>query len=321
MTQLEELRLMAKIAHLYYELQMKQADIAAQLDVSQATISRLLKRAEEEKIIRITVSMPAGVYANLEEELRAAYGLKEVIIAHCMQDDDEYIQRAIGAAAAYYVENTLKKNEIIGISSWSSTLLQMVEAMHPLSRKSDAEVVQILGGLGNPEAAIHANRLTERFSRLIHGNARFLLAPGVVGSIEARQILLQDPYVKSVVDLFDHITVAFVGIGAVEPSKMLASSGNIFSSEELEFLKNAGAVGDICLQFYDAHGNPVRTALSDRVIAMSLSQLRHVERTVGIAGGQRKIPALHGALAGKWINVLITDRFTAERLLEGISHD
>lgn len=315
MTQLEELRLMAKIAHLYHERQMKQSEIAAQLDVSQATISRLLKRAEEEKIVRTTVSMPVGVYADLEEELRTAFGLKEVIIAHCLQDEDEYIKRAIGSAAAFYVESTLKKNEIIGISSWSSTLLQMVEAMHPLSRKLDAQVVQILGGLGNPEAAIHANRLNERLSRLINGSARFLLAPGVVGSMEARQILLEDPYVKAVVDLFDHMTLALVGIGRVEPSYMLASSGNTFSTDELEFLKNAGAVGDICLQFFDANGNPVRTGLTDRVIAISLDQLRCVERTVGLAGGQRKTTAIRGALRGKWINILITDRFTAERLL------
>lgn len=315
MTQLEELRLMAKIAHLYFERQMKQSDIAEQLDVSQASISRLLKRAEDEKIVRITVSMPAGVYADLEEELRAAFGLKEVIIAHCMQDEDEYIQRAIGAAAAFYLESTLKKNEIIGISSWSSTLLQMVEAMHPMSRRLDPQVVQILGGLGNPEAAIHANRLNERLSRLINGSARFLLAPGVVGSMEVRQILMEDPYVKAVVDMFDHMTLALVGIGGVEPSYMLASSGNIFSTDELQFLKNAGAVGDICLQFFDANGKPVRTTLTDRVIAISLDQLRRVERTVGLAGGQRKTSAIQAALRGKWINVLITDRFTAERLL------
>jgi len=40
-----------------------------------------------------------------------------------------------------------------------------------------------------------------------------------------------------------------------------------------------------------------------------------VGRVVGIAGGRRKIAAIGGALAGKWINVLITDRMSAEQLL------
>jgi DNA-binding transcriptional regulator LsrR (DeoR family) len=40
-----------------------------------------------------------------------------------------------------------------------------------------------------------------------------------------------------------------------------------------------------------------------------------VDRAVGIAGGPEKIPAIRGALQGGWINVLITDRFSAEKLL------
>jgi DNA-binding transcriptional regulator LsrR (DeoR family) len=39
---------------------------------------------------------------------------------------------------------------------------------------------------------------------------------------------------------------------------------------------------------------------------------------VGIAGGKRKFEAIRGALRGKLINVLITDRRTAERLLENV---
>jgi len=36
----------------------------------------------------------------------------------------------------------------------------------------------------------------------------------------------------------------------------------------------------------------------------------------GIAGGTRKVPAIAGAMRGGWVNVLITDRFTAEKLVE-----
>lgn len=315
MPRLEELRLMAKVAHLYYELHLTQSQIAEQMDISQATVSRLLRRAEDEKIVRIAVSLPAGVYTHLEEALQKAYGLKEVIVVHCAEDEDESILRGIGSAAAFYLENTLKKNEIVGISSWSATLLQMVDAMHPLNRKLETQVVQILGGVGNPAAEVHATRLTERLVKLIQGTAIFLPAPGVVGSVESRQILLNEPFVKAAVDLFDHVTLALVGIGAVEPSKLLASSGNVFEPEALELLKKVGAVGDICLRFFDADGNPAVTPLNDRVIGMSLEQLRKIERTVGIAGGPRKTQAIRGALAGQWINVLITDNFTAERLL------
>ena len=313
---IEELRLLTKVAHLYHLSGLNQREIAQQLDLSQATVSRLLKRAVSEGVVRISVSMPPGVFGELEEDLRRRYHLREVIVVDCDGPDDELgIQRSLGAAAAFYLENTLKPDEIIGISSWSATLLAMVDAMHPLPRQSHAVVVQILGGIGHPEAEVHASRLTERLAKLVNGTGRFLTAPGIVGSIEERDILLSDPYVAAAVGLFDRLTLALVGIGSLEPSELLASSGNIYSEDELEMLRRGGAVGDVCLRFFSAEGKPVITPLNERVIGIPLEKLQRAGRTVGIAGGQRKIAAVRGALMGRWINVLITDRFTAEQLL------
>ncbi len=116
--------------------------------------------------------------------------------------------------------------------------------------------------------------------------------------------------------MFDTITLALVGIGSLEPSKLLASSGNVFLDTELELLSQVGAVGDICLQFFDEQGHPAQTPLKERVIGMSLEQLGNLERTIGVAGGKRKVAAIRGAVAGHWINILITDCFTAQRLLD-----
>lgn len=306
---------MARVAHLYYKQGLNQSTIARRLDLSQATISRLLKRATGQGIVRITVSMPSGVYPELEDALIKQYDLREAIVVDCEDpDDEEAIQQSIGTAAAFYLESTLKKGDVIGISSWSATLLAMVDAMQPLARPIDARVVQILGGVGNPEAEVHATRLTDRLAGLVHGSSTFLTAPGVVGSDDARRILLADPYVAETIALFDSVTLALVGIGSVRPSRLLARSGNVFSIEELEAVHRQGAVGDICLRFFDAAGNPVKTALDSRVIGISLQQLQQVKRTVGVAGGTRKFAAIKGALRGRWVNVLITDRFMAERL-------
>ena len=52
-----------------------------------------------------------------------------------------------------------------------------------------------------------------------------------------------------------------------------------------------------------------------RVIGITLERLRNVDRSVGVAGGARKYEAIRGAVLGKWINVLVTDHLTAERLV------
>jgi DNA-binding transcriptional regulator LsrR (DeoR family) len=321
MTYNDELRLMTRIARLYYERNLNQTEIAELLDLSQATISRLLKQAQHENIIRISVNAPPGTFPELEEELQNKYHLKEVIISDCAREDDDLILKEIGAAAAYYLENTIKPNDVVGISSWSATLLAMVDSMHPLPRPLDSQVIQIqviqiLGGVGNPEAETHANHLTTRLAALLHASAKFLPAPGVVGSPETLRVMLEDPFIHHALDSFDQVTLALVGIGALEPSKLLASSGNIFSEQEVEMLRACDAVGDICLRFFKADGAPVDTPLNDRVISMRLDQLKRVRRTVGIAGGSRKFEAIAGALRGGLINVLITDCFTARRLVE-----
>jgi len=235
-------------------------------------------------------------------------------------DDEDQIVKDLGAASSFYLETTLRSNDVIGISSWSAALLAMVEAMHPGTR-AGAHVVQILGGIGNPGAELHATQLTRRLANLLGGVATLLPAPGAVGSADARRVMLKDRYVQEAIALFKSITIALVGIGSVTPSKMLAASGNVFSSKELKSLSDRGAVGDICLRFFDANGAPVVTPLNERVIAIELSELKRVDRVVGIAGGRRKFSAIRGALRGRRVNVLITDRNTAERLVKGASSD
>lgn len=316
MARIDELRLMARVARMYFEEEMRQSDIAKRLGLSQATISRLFKRAKEEGIIRITVNVPAGVYSELEEQLIVQYDLRDAIVVDSVVEDEQLVKRDIGAAAAYYVESTLKPNEVIGISSWSSTLLAMVDALHNVQRKPNVRVVQVLGGVGNPSARVHATRLTGRFAEAVNGTATFLPAPGIVGSREALDVLMADHYVQEAVALFDEVTVALVGIGSVQPSPLLADSGNIFAEAELDQLRQAGAVGDILLRFFDGAGQPVESPLNKRVVSMGLPALQRVDRAIGVAGGARKVPAIRGALQGRLVNVLITDCFTARRLME-----
>ncbi len=108
--------------------------------------------------------------------------------------------------------------------------------------------------------------------------------------------------------------MALVGIGSVEPSRLLRESGNVIGEENSEEMRQLGAVGDVCLDFFNAAGGEIASSLSSRVISIGSDVLRAVPRRVGVAGGIRKYAAIRGAVLGKWINVLITDVDTARRL-------
>ncbi len=58
------------------------------------------------------------------------------------------------------------------------------------------------------------------------------------------------------------------------------------------------------------------SALDDRVVGIDADTLREIPRRIGIAGGESKHAAIHAAVTGGWVNVLITDTETAAALLQ-----
>lgn len=315
MSRADDLRLITRIAHMYYVEERKQTEIAEALRLPQARISRLLKRAIDENIVRITITPPPGVFADLEAQMRGRYGLDQVIIAESVSDEEDAIIAAIGAAAAHFFETTVAEGEVIGLSSWSASLLGMVDTIAPVKRVHASKIVQLLGGVGSPAAQSHAQHMITRMARLTGAKAQFLPAPGIAGSPESRSVLLADPFVAETLSCFPQLTMVLVGIGAMTPSKMLANSGNAFTPHELDELAAHGAVGDISLRFFDAGGTPVVTPFDDRVIGISLEEVKAAKRVVAVAGGARKIAAIHAALTGGYVDVLVTDYLTAERLM------
>ncbi|MCZ0963831.1 sugar-binding transcriptional regulator [Paracoccus benzoatiresistens] len=314
MGRINELRLIARVAQMYHAEGKRQADIANTLHMSQATVSRMLKRAEKEAIVRTTIIPPAGTFSDLETALREKFGLTEAIVIDCSEDRDGAIMARIGEAAAHFLEVTLRQEEIVGVSSWSQTILRMVDNIHPLKGAKAKYVIQMLGGIGDASVQTHATELTARLAKLTGGEPRLLLVQGVSSSREAKIVMLADPVVRETMNLFGRLTLAVVGIGAVEPSELLARSGNVFSKQELALLNESGAVGEISFRFYDKNGKPVDTPLNDRVIGITLDELKKAERVMALAGGASKTEAIAGALKLGIIDVLVTDKFTAARL-------
>jgi DNA-binding transcriptional regulator LsrR (DeoR family) len=191
-----------------------------------------------------------------------------------------------------------------------------VENIHPQKSAQAKYIVQTLGGMGDPSVQTHATQLTTRLARLTGAEPKLLPVQGVTSSREAKLLMMADPFVRETIDLFGAISLAIVGIGAVEPSELLARSGNIFSSRELADLADAGAVGDISLRFFDGKGKAVKTPLDERVIGISLDELAKVDRVIALAGGEKKTAAIAGALRTGVIDTLVTDKFTAQRLVE-----
>lgn len=315
----ERMSLLTKVARMYHEQHIRQPEIAQRLHISQSRVSRLLKEAVNLGVVRTIVVTPPGVHSQLEDAIRDLYGLADVVVggddSGGSPDDDNALLATLGSAGAAYLETTLSEKDDIGVSSWSSTLLAVVDAMTPQRTRLARTAVQLLGGVGDPSVQVKATHLTDRLARVTGATARYFPAPGIVARKSVRDALLEDPYVSEVASAWDGLSVALVGIGSLQPSPLLQSSGNAISERDQDSLRELGAVGDVCLHFFDARGALVDSELEERVIGISGTQLRAIPRTIGIAGGARKVDAIRAAALGGWIDVLITDVDTARRLV------
>ena len=315
LTPLQETRLLVKVSKMYYEEGLSQDDIISRLNLSRSKVSRLLQQSRNEGIVQITVVTPEHSFSELERRLEKKYGLHEALVVETREgDSQESVIREIGAAAAGFLERSVNAAAVVGIS-WGSTLHSMVTALHS-NRLPKTTVVQIIGGLGQPEAEVHATDLCHRLARSLRSQLILLPAPGIVATEKARDILLDDPYVKRAIEMFNRLDIVFVGVGAPTPNSLLLRDGSILSRSELDSLRKKGAVGDIALRFFDAQGKPIQSEIDRRVIGITLEQLKRAQRVVGVAGGAEKFEAILGALRGGLINVLITDSVNAEKLLQ-----
>jgi DNA-binding transcriptional regulator LsrR (DeoR family) len=311
-------RLLTKVSRLYYEQQFSEAEIAVRLHLSRPKVSRLLKDARRAGIVQIMIVPPHGIHTALETELEQVFQLQEAIVVDTGEPDHPDLgARSLGIAAARHLQESLQSGEVIGIS-WGKTLSWMVSAIRPQPTPR-AKIVQIIGGLGQPTANVHATDLSRRLASALGCELALLPAPGIMDSRHSKDAVLSDSHIQQTISLFEDITVAYVGIGAPTPDSVLVRDGSIITRAEIDQLVALGAVGDIALRFFDAQGDPLRHELDERVIGISLDELRHIDRVVGVAGGPDKLAAVRGALLGGYIDVLITDQRTARLLLEPTS--
>jgi DNA-binding transcriptional regulator LsrR (DeoR family) len=313
----ERLHILTKVARLYHEQGLGQPEIALRLSLSQSKVSRLLKEAVEVGIVLTVVVPPPGVFGDLEDAVRDTYRMLDVVVVDSPGDDPAAVVRAIGRAGAVYLESSLRPSDRVGVSSWSATLLSAVDAMSARTPREVDEVVQVIGGVGRPDVQVRATHLVEKLARATGARPNFFTVPGLVSSPEARRALMDDPYVQSLQEHWDSLTVMLVGIGSLQPSELLQDSGNAVSPEDQEALRRAHAVGDVCLRFFDAQGDLVEAPLHERVLGIDPESILATPRRVAFAGGRHKHTAIRGALRGGWVNVLVTDRETAEYLAAG----
>jgi len=311
-------RLLVRIARLYHDHDLTQEEIASRLRLSRQKVQRLLQEAKKLGVVQVVINPVIGTFAEMEEAVEERFGLSECVIVETTDYHNQaVVAREVGTAAADYLLRVARSNDTI-LMNWGNSLLAMVNALARVGRAEvkGRQVIQALGGLGDPNHETHAGEVVRRAARALGAQAVLLPAPALAGSTEAAAAYREDPYVTQVLARARQAKLAFVGIGAATAeSVMVLEFLNLVRPATLALLKKRGAVGSINLRYFDQNGRVVSGALENQIIGLTLDELNALDRVVGVAGGATKFEAIQGALRGRLVKVLVTDHLTARGLV------
>ncbi len=310
-------RLVTKVALLYHQHGMKQTEIARRFGISQPQVSRLLEAATAMHIVRTTVLVPDGLHAELEGALEQAYGLQDARVTEVSDpNDEEALIRDLGIALAQQMPGLLAGAERLGLTSWSRSLRAAISALDPVAGSTVETVVEMLGDVGQPALQHESAQATATLARLLGATPRFLRVPGVTTSVAMRDgLLMHDSHAQDALAMFNTLDVALSGIAGCEATGALGPGDNFFTEEQFAFARSLGAVGQVNLRFIAEDGSPVHSELDALVIGVTLEQLQHTPKRIGVGGGPSKCVPIRAALRGKWLNTLVTDVDTAKWLV------
>ncbi|ERG64267.1 hypothetical protein L332_07350 [Agrococcus pavilionensis RW1] len=301
----------ARVARRFYLHDKTKSEIADELGLSRFKVARLLDLARAEGLVHISIQLPTADDLELADRLAARWNLRRAVVVRSDDLDAESIAAAIGQSAAEHLAAILGPEDLLGIA-WGASLTAMTAAFR--AEATGADVVQIVGGTRSADRMLSGAEIVRRVALRTGGRAYPLHAPFVVGSAEMASDLRNDASLAEVVSRFPRVTIAMFGIGAWDPAN--SALFNELPHHDRAALREAGVAADVCGIPVDAHGEVIRPEIAQRVVGMSLDELRGVPETVAVAAGSGKVGAIRAALRTNAISTLITDSETADQLLK-----
>ena len=314
--------LMLKVAHLYYYKAMRQQEISEQLEISVSTVSRLLKKAKEEKIVYFSIDEEYLECLNLEEFLREYCGLREVIVAPLPNRGEglrpEEIKKIVGIEGARYLQRIVTDNDMVGVA-YGETVWYVYNYLNPC-QKCNVSFVTMHGALHHESGKLDGTWLVPRIAKVFGGNYYTINQKGIQNSREAVMRVLKEERVRTVFEQFPKITISISGVGMAFPETgTILLRGNYLSQQMQQQLEQAGACCDLVLRFLDKNGQECNTPLRSQAVGIPLESYRRIPNKIIVASDERKWVAVLALLRNRLVDTLIIDQNLARNVYKAMT--
>lgn len=302
-------------AWLYYHDGLNQNEIAERMRISRASVVNYLNEARARDWVRVHLDSDVFRGHRLAAELCAVYGLAEALVVPDDPVDPEGTAASITRvtrAAADWLPRLLEPGDRLGVS-WGATVYQMAQQV-PYTPVPDLTVIQLLGS--RPAApGFEAEACTSMLAHRLGGQCINLHVPLVLSSKALRDALCAEPVVHDQLEALATCNKTVLACGTCDVDAHVVRSG-ILTAEGIAAYRDKGAAGVICGRLIDAEGRPIFADVEERMIGVSLDQMRGKDMALLVAAGPGRAAPAKAAINGGFVTHLATSTRVAEELLE-----
>lgn len=304
-----------RVAELYYKQELGQQGISKLLGVSRPTVSRMLQEAKNRGFVTISINTPVELDYNLSSKLREKFDLKDVLVVKSNNENGDETLNRVGYVASRFLLSLLEPNDSLGIS-WGRTIKSVVDSFEDTDIQS-VNVIQLVGSLGSGDPAIDGPELAYKLAEKFKGNYKYINTPAIVSDELVKDALLQQQQIQETLQHAENCEVVLLGLGSLsEKNSSLHRSGYLDETKREEYLEK-GAVGHILAHNVDINGELIELP-NNYVIGVPLKSLTKKKWSVGVVAHSFKVDIILAAIRGKFINTLVIDEFTAQKLLDAV---
>jgi DNA-binding transcriptional regulator LsrR (DeoR family) len=300
----------ARICWQYFKEGQTQEAIAQRLGLTRTRVNRLIARAIDTGLVRVTIESGFAPCAELEAALVKRYGLQRAIVVPSPAAEVD-VRTIVGAAAGRFISDHLGPDDVLGIT-WGGTINA---AARNISRRSGRNlVVSLVGGLAR-SGPINPYDNAAMIARALGATSHYVTAPMLADTPQLREAFMKSESVKSVFSMVSKIDMAM--LSAIDlTTKSKARLYGVISQAQWASLREAGAVGDIAGQYLDADGKLVAHPISRLLIGPAFGDLIKMKFIVLAAGGLHKVPIVRAGILAGLCHVLITDEAAGRALCD-----